>query len=116
MSVIVTETPVARPPGFDLDTAWRQISDQIEDARLPARARVRIDPELVRVVRWQFADHLSIAAADATGWVEGELRGHSDRALAGEIARFGSAIEVLDPPTVRHALAEIGRQLVSTYG
>ena len=50
------------------------------------------------------------------GPVSLELRGHSVRALAGEIAGLGGHLEVLDPPELRDQLAAIGAELSATYG
>ena len=39
------------------------------------------------------------------GTIDVELRGHNVRSLAGELAGFGGAVEILDPPEVRDELA-----------
>jgi predicted DNA-binding transcriptional regulator YafY len=49
------------------------------------------------------------------GWVRVELRGHDVRSLAAEIAGFGAHLVIDDPPELRTALAEVGRELVATY-
>lgn len=42
------------------------------------------------------------------------MRGHSVRAQPGELAEFGSSLEIVDPPELRLALADIARQLTPT--
>ena len=49
------------------------------------------------------------------GRVEIELRGHHVESLAGEVAGFGAALEVLDPPELRERLARVGAELTATY-
>ena len=44
------------------------------------------------------------------------LRGHSIRSLAAEVSGFGAYLQVHDPPELREALAEVGRELVAQYG
>jgi hypothetical protein len=44
-----------------------------------------------------------------------ELRGHSERSLAAELAGFGALLEVLDPLEVRAHLHHIGAELVTMY-
>jgi hypothetical protein len=47
--------------------------------------------------------------------VQVELRGHSTWSLAAEIARFGSRLEIVDPPEIREQLANIGAELTAMY-
>jgi predicted DNA-binding transcriptional regulator YafY len=110
-----TGEPVERPPGFDLADAWRLISDEVEQRRTPLRARALAEPAAVGLCRWLLGDRVRFGAAGPDGRVEIELRGHSVRALAGELAGMGGAVEVVDPPEVRAELATIGEALVATY-
>jgi predicted DNA-binding transcriptional regulator YafY len=104
------------PADFDLATAWADISDEVERRRLPAAAQVRIDPEWLGLVRWVLGARLSIGAADDDGWVHAEVHAQGIEALVGDIAGFAGELEVLSPPEVRDALAELGRELVDRYG
>jgi predicted DNA-binding transcriptional regulator YafY len=56
-----------------------------------------------------------IGPAGPDGRIEVELRGHSARAIASEVAGFGAGLEVLEPDEVRVLLAEIAGQLTATY-
>lgn len=107
--------PVVRPDGFDLAEAWRMITDEVEQRRLPLRARARVDPEYVGYVRGMLGTHVRIGHTAEDGRVEVELRGHSVHALAAEIAGFGMHLEVIEPVELRTRLAEVGAELVATY-
>jgi predicted DNA-binding transcriptional regulator YafY len=115
-SVEPTGQPVVRPDGFELAEAWRLITDEVEQRRMPMRVRAATEPTNVPLLRWVFADRVRIGPAGPDGRVALELRGSSVRALAGELAGFGAIVEVLDPPEVREHLARLGAELAATYG
>lgn len=98
------------PEGFDLATAWREIQDAVEDLRAPVAAVVAADGEAVDHLRWVVGTRLR-----PVGPGRWEVRGHDLRPLAAELAGFGDAIEVLDPPELRHLLGRIGGELVAQY-
>lgn len=114
-SVKPTGRPVVRPEGFELAQAWQLISDEIEQRRTPVQVRALAAPEIVPVCRWVLGNRVRIGGADADGRVEVEVRGHHLDSLAGELAGFGAAVEVLDPPELRERLARVGDELVATY-
>jgi predicted DNA-binding transcriptional regulator YafY len=62
-----------------------------------------------------FGRRLRIGPTRVDGRVDVEVGGQSIRALVGELAGFGAAVEVLEPPEVREQLAEIGVELTRTY-
>jgi predicted DNA-binding transcriptional regulator YafY len=105
-----------RPEGFDLGEAWTEVVGQIDQHRTPLRARAVVDPAALGVLRWILGTRLAIGPPDGRGRVEVELRGQSERTLAGEIAGLGSAVEVLEPVSMRHQLSALGRQLATLYG
>ena len=106
---------VVRPPDFDLAEAWRSISDEIDQRRTPLRARVLASPEVVGLCRMVLGNRVRIGPAGPDGRVELELRGHHIYSLAGEIAGFGGAIDVLEPDELRERLGLIGAELVDRY-
>src|SRR5207302_2667995 len=103
-SVEPTGEPVVRPAGFELAQAWRLITDEIEQRRTPLHARALASPDAVQLCRWILGNRVRIGPAGRDGRVEIELRGHSVESLAGEIAGFGGALEVVDPPQLRGRL------------
>jgi predicted DNA-binding transcriptional regulator YafY len=114
-SVAPTGEPVVRPPGFDLADAWRLITDEVDQRRAPVQARAMVAAAIVPWLRAELGTRVRIGPPGADGRVEVELRGHSPRALAGELAGFGAAVEILDPVEVREQLARIGVELVDRY-
>lgn len=114
-SVERTGTPVVRPDGFDLVEAWRLIADEVDRRRTPLLANALVAADSVWLCRYLLGNRLRIGPAGPDGRVEVQLRGHSARSLAGEIAGIGAAIEVLDPPEVREHLVAIGTALVALY-
>jgi len=114
-SVERTGHTVRRPPDFDLATAWRLITDELDQRRTPLRARVVAAPEVVRWCRGTFGSRVRIGPPGADGRIELELRGHHVRSLAAELAGFGGAVEVLEPDELRAQLAILGRELVERY-
>jgi predicted DNA-binding transcriptional regulator YafY len=114
-SVEPTGRPVTRPEGFDLAEAWRHITDEVDQRRAPVQARALARPEVVPWCRFALGSRMRIGSAGLDGRVEVELRGHSARSLAAELAGFGAGIEILDPPEVRQLLAGIAAELAGLY-
>ena len=114
-SVEPTGDPVVRPEGFDLEQAWREVATAVDEKRMPLRARALVDPDAVDVVRWVLGTQVRIGPPGPDGRIEVELRGHHVYALAGQIAGFGSGMEVLEPDELRERLAVIGAELSQTY-
>jgi predicted DNA-binding transcriptional regulator YafY len=115
-SVEPTGRPAVRPEGFDLEEAWRGIASEVDRLRSPVRVTARVDPDMVDLCRWVFGGRVRIGPAGPDGGVEIEVRGPSNRALVGQLAGFGPALEVLSPPEIRDDLGRIGRQLAALYG
>lgn len=105
-----------KPDGFDLTEAWRLITDEVDRKRAPVLARASVAPDMVRTLRMVLGNRLGIGPSGTGGRVQVEVRGHSIRSLAAEIAGFGAVVRVLDPPELRAALATIGSELLATYG
>ncbi len=111
-----TGEPVVRPPGFSLPEAWRAISEDVDLLRAPLLVQAAADPAVVPVFRYMFGTRLRIGPSRPDGRVQLELRGHGVPSLAAEIAGFGSAVEILEPPEMRDHLARVGQELAATYG
>ncbi len=114
-SVEPTGDPVERPPGFDLAEAWRHISDEVEEKRLPYRARALVAPEWVQLLRWVLGPRVRIGPAGEDGRIEVEIRSHGLPQLAGELGGLGSRIEVVEPAELRAELHRIGTELATLY-
>ena len=103
-------SPSCGPTGFDLAEAWRLITDEVDQRRTPVRGPgdggggevvadpapgLRHPPAHRAAGRWPIASRSSCGATASSRW-------------PGEIAGFGAAVEVLDPPAVRQRLAAAG--------
>jgi predicted DNA-binding transcriptional regulator YafY len=110
-----TGKPVVRPEGFNLNDAWRMISEDVDRLRTPIQARAVIDAAMVQVCRYILGTRVGIGPAQADGRVEIELRGHNVESLASEIAGFGRHMDVLEPEELRDQLRSIGEALVDRY-
>jgi predicted DNA-binding transcriptional regulator YafY len=115
-SIEPTGQPAERPAGFDLGEAWRMISDTVEQLRLPLVAVALVEPSWLTTCRYMFGTRLRIGPAVADGRIEIEVRGHHIDSLAGELARLGGALEVVEPREVRDRLGRLGSELVDRYG
>jgi len=111
-----TGEAVVRPEGFDLAEAWRLATSSVERERFGVWARCLANPAVVNPLRWTFGPRLHLGPAEPDGRVSFEAGGAHVAALAGQLAGFGGAVEVLDPPEVVAALARIGAELVDRYG
>ncbi len=115
-SVEPTGDPVVRPDGFDLAAAWRLITDEVDQRRLPLQARATTTADMVWLCRRVFGPRVRIGPPGPDGRVEVEIRARGVRSLAGQVAGLGAALEIVDPPEVRALLAAIGAELTGTYG
>ncbi|ASU83880.1 transcriptional regulator [Nocardiopsis gilva YIM 90087] len=118
----LTDTGVVfqRPEGFDLAEQWAIWSRDFEESRHSLRARVRLTPlglELVRALSSAItAAGTSGAEVGEDGRYEVELRVESVEIAVSEFVRYGPEIEVLGPPELRTRLAEFARATAAVYG
>ena len=115
-SVTLTEDPVERPDGFDLETHWRSVVAELDERRVTFRASARVEAEAIPWLRSEFGTRLSVRETETDGRVDVEIRSWSARTLAGELAGFGRWVEVLHPTEVREELARVGSELADLYG
>jgi predicted DNA-binding transcriptional regulator YafY len=115
-SVEVTDDPVERPEGFDLDEAWSSITAEIDERRAGFRAVARADPGALPWLRSAFGTRFTAGETAEDGRVEVELRSWSAHTIAGELAAFGAWVEVVSPAEARAELARIGATLTERYG
>jgi predicted DNA-binding transcriptional regulator YafY len=115
--VEVTEEPVERPDGFDLETAWARTTDGFSDRLHTVAVELRVEPWIVDRVRAGLTGWTSFEEPEAVPGGRHRLRVMfpTEGSAAGELARYGSGVEVVDPPSVRDRLAKIGQELVDTY-
>ncbi len=115
-SVVLTDRPVDRPEGFDLEEAWRSTLDRLDEHRVPAVATLRADPDVVRSLRAALGTPMTVAREVIDGRVDIEVRSYSPEMIAAQLAGFGQRVEVLGPPEVRRHLERIAAELSDLYG
>jgi predicted DNA-binding transcriptional regulator YafY len=113
-SLSVLATPARRPPGFVLAVHWPQSVADFESRLMAGRARVRLSPEGLSILRavqpaaaeWAERTQRPIRGARARpGWIEAELPTEPDEYAARQLLRLGTEVEVLAPAALRAAVA-----------
>jgi predicted DNA-binding transcriptional regulator YafY len=115
-SVDPTGDPVHRPEDFDLAESWREIADEVDRRRTPLEIQAVCAPHGMGTLRMVLGGRLEVGGSTADGRIEVVIRGHSEYALAGELAGLVEWLEVTGPPGVRDHLAAIGNALAERYG
>ncbi|HEX2132994.1 MAG TPA: WYL domain-containing protein [Actinophytocola sp.] len=110
--------PFERPP-FDLAAWWAETSARFERSLVRDRVRLRLSPWAQRVLR-EVTDPEAAAEAlagagrpDEQGWREVELGVESEHVALTQLSGLGAGVEVLSPPSLRAALAEVGRAIAA---
>jgi predicted DNA-binding transcriptional regulator YafY len=108
-----------RPAAFDLASWWASSSVDFDRSLLRYRCRLRLSPRAVVLL-----PHLAgvtggsdavdgAGAPDGDGWRVVELAAESEAVATEQLAGLGAGVEVLDPPSLRAALHEIGTALAT---
>jgi hypothetical protein len=106
---------VVRPEGFDLNEAWRLVSEAVDQRSVVVWARGWARPFCVPWLRGAFGSRLRVGPGGADGRVTVDLGGQEAGHVARLLAQFGPLVEIVDPPEVRNYLADLGRDLVELY-
>lgn len=112
------EEEFERPP-FDLVSWWAETSARFEHSLLRDRVRMRLSPHAQRVLR-EVTDRAAAAEAlaaagapDADGWREVELEVETEQVALTQLTGLGAGVEVLEPQSLRAALAEVGAAMAT---
>ena len=98
------------PPGTDVRALGRALAPApSEDVHVTLLARVG---SALGLRRWARA----VEPSGRDGWDRLELVGRSERELVGTLLGYGAAVEVLDPPSVRDAVATRIGDLLAAQG
>ncbi|WP_127792323.1 YafY family protein [Agromyces sp. LHK192] len=103
------------PAEFSLDDAWREVEGRVGELRARASAVVLVDPSMVDEVRgWVGATTLEGVEAD--GRVRVHATAPAEEVLLRRLAAWAHVAEVVEPESLRAALAAAGAALVARYG
>jgi predicted DNA-binding transcriptional regulator YafY len=119
-SLAVTNTPAQRPKNFNLARYWRHAASEFEARLLKDRAIVRLSPRGRRLLH-----DISPAAAEAVeadhrpckpqGWIKATIPVEADEIAARQLLYLGAELEVLEPRTLRTAIATLARNVTAAY-
>jgi predicted DNA-binding transcriptional regulator YafY len=116
-SATMTDEPCARPEGFNLAAYWAQSSADFV-ANLPRyRVTLRVAAEALLRVNGAgaYGRIEEIGPADADGWTILRMIFDAEDEACGYIFRFGTAVEVLDPPELRRRIGAIAAEIAAFY-
>lgn len=113
--VVVTDQPATRPDGFDLAAEWQAIAEAIDHGRTPIEVRGVAHPDRIDLLRMILGTRLDVGGPGPDG-VDVVVRGHSARAIAGELAGLGKWLHVQSPEEVRTELTRVAAELSDLYG
>jgi predicted DNA-binding transcriptional regulator YafY len=117
----VTEEAFERPRGFDLPAYWSAWTRDFEARLYRGEAVVRLSPRGLRRL-CALAPAVGEQAArtagtpDADGWVRASMPIESTDHAVGDLLRLGAEVEVLEPPDLRSAIADVIDRLRAAYG
>ena len=112
----VTDRQSERPAGFDLTRQWERVVGEVERRRSLLSATVLIAGRLLPVLRDHFGRHCEQLEDLPDGRVRVRVAAPMALSIAEQLAGWGAAVEVLEPPAVRAELARLGAELVARYG
>ena len=115
--VTVLDAPSRRPPDFDLEAVWNDIVIEVRSLGDRSELELRVAPELLASLQWQFRDRVTTGDSDERGWVTAQISEIHVTALAGALAGYGAGIELVEPPSgLVDELRRITSELVERYG
>ncbi|TVT60571.1 YafY family transcriptional regulator [Amycolatopsis rhizosphaerae] len=110
-----------RPPGFELVSWWERSSARFERELARTAVRVRLSPGGLRALPSVIGAGLAAEALEqagppgADGWTEVELALETPEIAAAQLLGLGPEVEVVAPPAVRAAFADLARRMVERH-
>lgn len=110
-----------RPPGFDLAREWARLRQAFVDSLPEYDVTVRIAPRaeqqlaLLAEGRPKTLPLPADVVRDAQGWAAIRLRFETPERATRLLLQLGADLEVLDPPELRHRMAEAAAGLAALY-
>jgi predicted DNA-binding transcriptional regulator YafY len=121
LDLTVTEEHFERPRDFDLVRFWTTASRAYEVGLYRGKAMLRVSLRGMRRLDL-FGSAVVQAVAetagppDADGWVKVIIPIEAVDQAAADLMRLGTDVEVIDPPELRHRIAEMAYELTQLYG
>lgn len=117
VSVLMKNEKCTRPATFDLAAYWSQSTADFK-ANLPRyEIVVRVAPEILPRLRYAgtFAKIEHVAPPDAVGWCVAHICFDIPDEAREYVLGFGTQMEVIEPPELRHALIEMAQAVIAFY-
>jgi predicted DNA-binding transcriptional regulator YafY len=111
LEVRLTEERFQRPAGFDLAAFWEAWSARPEVRLPPFLVTVRLLPALAA----ELPGAVAIAPPDAQGWITITAPFAGFEPARTRLLGLGGAVEVLEPLSLRHSVADFAAQVVAAY-
>jgi predicted DNA-binding transcriptional regulator YafY len=111
----ITDEPAQRPDDFELEAAWDEVVDEMEERRSRTWATVLVDARHLPVMRDRFGRHCHTEDLLDDGRARVRVGAPIPLDLARNLAGWGGLVEVEGPPEVRALLARIGEELTERY-
>lgn len=116
-SAELLDQPCQRPDDFDLEAVWNDIVTEVRGKGGVFTAEVRVAPELLRPLQWQFSNRISLGDTDPRGWTTARISDVNEISMAAQLAGYGTGIELIDPSEILvDELRRITSELVQVYG
>ncbi|MBJ8343639.1 YafY family protein [Antrihabitans sp. YC2-6] len=109
-----TDAVAQRPDDFTLAAAWEQIVGEMEQRRSRTWATVLIDVRFVPILRDHFGRHCH-TDGETGGRARVRIAAPTALDIARNLAGWGTAVDVLEPESVRSELGRIGWELAGRY-
>lgn len=119
-ALAVLDPPAQRPRNFNLAKYWREAATEFEARLLKDRATVKLSLRGRRLLH-----DVSPAAAAAVegdhrpcnpdGWIKATIPVEADEIAARQLLYLGSDLEVLEPLSLRVAIAALARGVIAAY-
>ncbi|AYY11849.1 YafY family transcriptional regulator [Actinobacteria bacterium YIM 96077] len=114
------DEPASRPPGFDLASWWAASAAEFDRSLLRYQCRLRLSPRALRHLKHHVGpasaeDALASAGPpDDDGWREVVLPTEGEDVAADQLTALAPGVEVIDPPSLRVTLHDVGVALAAT--
>ncbi|MFD5827097.1 helix-turn-helix transcriptional regulator [Lentzea sp. NPDC060358] len=113
LGAVLTGTPAAKPPDFELAGAWDEVVTAVERRRSATSARILVPTRFLDVFRRQHGRHCRVLEETGDQTLV-ELTAPRPLDIARNVAGWGGLITVESPEVGEH-LARLGEELVSRY-
>ncbi len=111
----ITDEPAERPSDFELESAWDEVVEQMEERRSRTWATVLVEQRYLPVMRDRFGRHCHVDDLLADGRARVRVGAPIPLDLARNLAGWGGLVDVEGPAEVRQLLARIGAELSERY-